>query len=467
MKLYSILVFLLITLSFQVFSRVIVENGTLIDAENPVRVNMTLVLKGDEIAYIGKTSLKEISIREDDTVIDATGKFIIPGLWDAHVHLTFIPELDYQTAYKLFLKNGITSIRDTGAVIEKLRPAIEFAKDNPFKAPRLFYSGPLIDGLPRVYKGSEPGFPELSIGVSKDTDKNLLVGNLIEEGVSFLKTYEMLSPEDFKELQTIAEQRNLRVTSHIPLSMDLIDAVDAGLDGMQHIRNLELACAEEAEEMLIKRKKLLKNEDSLPGSSLRSKIHGLQRPEALMNIDEQRCNKVIQYLAKRNVYQTPTLTINTVGSKRFFANIEWQETYNFLPEEVKTEWLQNSKNLAKQPIDESYKNYEKWSFNIVNLFNKHKVKIIAGTDTPIGFLTPGYSLHKELQLLVEAGLTPIDALKAATIIPAEFFNLENEIGTIEKGKRADLVVLNSNPLLNIRNTTDIHKVISKGQIYSD
>ena len=208
-----------------------------------------------------------------------------------------------------------------------------------------------------MYKGSEPGFPELSIGVSKDTDKNLLVGNLIEEGVSFLKTYEMLSPEDFKELQTIAEQRNLRVTSHIPLSMDLIDAVDAGLDGMQHIRNLELACAEEAEEMLIKRKKLLKNEDSLPGSSLRSKIHGLQRPEALMNIDEQRCNKVIQYLAKRNVYQTPTLTINTVGSKRFFANKEWQKTYDFLPEVVKTEWLENSNNLAKQPIEESYKNY--------------------------------------------------------------------------------------------------------------
>ena len=467
MKLYSILVFLLITLSFQVFSRVIVENGTLIDAENPVRVNMTLVLKGDEIAYIGKTSLKEISIQEDDTVIDATGKFIIPGLWDAHVHLTFIPELDYQTAYKLFLKNGITSIRDTGAVIEKLRPAIEFAKDNPFKAPRLFYSGPLIDGLPRVYKGSEPGFPELSIGVSKDTDKNMLITNLIEEGVSFLKTYEMLSPEDFKELQTIAEQRNLRVTSHIPLSMDLIDAVDAGLDGMQHIRNLELACAEEAEEMLIKRKKLLKNEDSLPGSSLRSKIHGLQRPEALMNIDEQRCNKVIQYLAKRNVYQTPTLTINTVGSKRFFANKEWQKTYDFLPEVVKTEWLQNSNNLAKQPIEESYKNYEEWSFNIVSLFKKHQVKIIAGTDTPIGFLTPGYSLHKELQLLVEAGLTPIEALKAATLIPAEFFNLDKEIGTIKKGKKADLLILNSNPLVNIRNTTDIDTVILRGQIYSD
>jgi len=467
MQIRYILLFLCLSLSFEVSSRVIIENATLIDAENPTRINMTLVLQEDEIVYIGKTRLKEISFQDDDTVIDASGKFIIPGLWDAHVHLTFIPELDYQTTYKLFLKNGITSIRDTGAVIEKLRPSIEFAEDNPLKAPRLFYSGPLIDGIPRVYKGSEPGFPELSIGVSKDTNKALLVDNLIQEGVSFLKTYEMLTPEDFKELQEIAEQRNLRVTSHIPLSMDLIDAVDAGLDGMQHIRNLELACAEEAKEMLINRKRLLENEDALPGSSLRSKIHGLQRPKALKNINEQKCNEVIKYLASNNVYQTPTLTINTVGSKRFFANKEWQETYNFLPEEVKTEWLQNSNDLAKQPIDESYKNYEKWSFNIVNLFNKHKVKIIAGTDTPIGFLTPGYSLHKELQLLVEAGLTPIDALKAATIIPAEFFNLENEIGTIQKGRRADLVVLNSDPLLNIRNTTDIYKVISKGQIYID
>tara|TARA_B100000676_G_C18045857_1_gene827876 strand:- start:1297 stop:2130 length:834 start_codon:yes stop_codon:yes gene_type:complete len=277
----------------------------------------------------------------------------------------------------------------------------------------------------------------------------------------------MLTPEDFKELQEIAEQRNLRVTSHIPLSMDLMDAVDAGLDGMQHIRNLELACAEEAGDMLRKRKKLLENKDALPGSSLRSKIHRLQRPKALMNINEKRCNEVIKYLASNNVYQTPTLTINTVGSKRFFANKEWQETYNFLPKEVKTEWLQNSKNLAKQPIDESYKNYEKWSFNIVNLFNKHKVKIIAGTDTPIGFLTPGYSLHKELQLLVEAGLTPIDALKAATIIPAKFFNLEKEIGTIDVGKKADLLILNSNPLINISNTADIQTVITKGLVYSE
>ena len=101
---------------------------------------------------------------------------------------------------------------------------------------------------------------------------------------------------------------------------------------------------------------------------------------------------------------------------------------------------------------------------MVGLFNKQGVKILAGTDTPIGFLTPGFSLHKELELLVESGLTPLQALRAATITPAEFFNLEDKMGTVEVGKFADLVILNNNPLHDIKHTQDIHAVILKGRI---
>ena len=106
--------------------RVIIENATLIDAVNPVRENMTLVLIGDAIESIEESRSKIINIKQDDIVINAKGKFLIPGLWDAHVHLTFIPELDYKTAFDLFLSNGITSIRDTGAVLNKLNPAINY-----------------------------------------------------------------------------------------------------------------------------------------------------------------------------------------------------------------------------------------------------------------------------------------------------------------------------------------------------
>ena len=457
---------LLFSTSQDIFSskRVVIENVTLIDAGNPIREDMTVIIDGDEIVSINKSNIGTTAFLDDDVVVDGRDKFVIPGLWDAHVHLTFIPELDYETAYGLFLMNGITSIRDTGAILKKLKPAIDFAKKNPLKTPRLFYSGPLLDGTPSVYKGTEPGYPELSVEINEDTNLTALVNNLIEQEVSFLKTYEMLSEEIFINLLKISEEKNLKVTGHIPLGIDFFKAVDNGLDGMQHIRNLELACTKDPNEGLSKRLLLLENIESIPGSALRSKIHQAQRYSSIEDFDEDRCMKVIEHLVLNKVFQTPTLTINTVGSKRFFANEEWQETYKFLPNEVKNRWLKDSESMAQQPLNDSYKTYQDWSMKMVGLFNKHGVKILAGTDTPIGFLTPGFSLHKELELLVESGLTPLQALRAATITPAEFFNLEDKMGTIEVGKFADLVILNNNPLNNIKHTQDIHTVILKGRI---
>ena len=462
---YRCLIFSVLLVSSLAFAtpRIIIKHATLIDAANPVRENMTVVLQGDVIQSIVESGSVMIDAQED-TIVDAKGKFLIPGLWDAHVHLTFIPELDYKTAYDLFLANGITSIRDTGAVLSKLQPAIDYANENPDKTPRLFYSGPLIDGSLRVYKGKEPGFPELSIGVDEDTDSEAMVNALIDRGASFLKTYEMLSTKTFLSLLSIAKEKNLRVTGHIPLSIDLIEAIDAGLGGMQHIRNLDLACANNAEEILKQRQALLKNTDLLPGSALRTKIHQLQRFVAIGNLDEERCIKVIRHLAANNVFQTPTLTINTLDSKRFYADQEWHDTYQFLPKTLQKNWYIGSIDMAKEEVSENDKIFEDWSMKIVSLFNKNGVKIIAGTDTPIGFLTPGYSLHKELELLVEAGLTPLQALRSATITPAEFFNLESKMGTIEPGKYADLVILNGNPLDSIINTQNIHMVIAKGEI---
>ena len=463
----SFLAFLLLfSTSQDIFSskRVVIENVTLIDAGNPIREEMTVIIDGDEIVSINKSNIGTTAFLDDDVVVDGRDKFVIPGLWDAHVHLTFIPELDYETAYGLFLMNGITSIRDTGAILKKLKPAIAFAKKNPLKTPRLFYSGPLLDGTPSVYKGTEPGYPELSVEINEDTNLTALVNNLIEQEVSFLKTYEMLSEEIFINLLKISEEKNLKVTGHIPLGIDFFKAVDNGLDGMQHIRNLELACTKDSTEGLSKRLLLLENVESIPGSALRSKIHLAQRYSSIEDFDEDRCMKVIEHLVVNNVFQTPTLTINTVGSKRFFANEQWQETYKFLPNVVKNRWLKDSKSMAQQPINDSYKTYQDWSMKMVGLFNKQGVKILAGTDTPIGFLTPGFSLHKELELLVESGLTPLQALRAATITPAEFFNLEDKMGTIEVGKFADLVILNNNPLNDIKNTQNIHAVILKGHI---
>ena len=455
--------FLALLIGFQLFSLeagIVIENITLIDAKNVTRTNQTVSIENGVIQSIGSAKLD----MEDSQIIDGEGKYLIPGLWDAHVHLTFIPEIDHETHFKLYLKNGVTSIRDTGAILSKLQPSLNFIEENPNTTPRLFYAGPLIDGADRVYKGMEPGFPNLSIGIDETSNIPEVVDGLVKEGVTFLKSYEMLTRETYLELLKVAGQNGLRVTGHVPLSIDLEEAIEAGLGGMQHVRNMDLACAKDADNLLDDRQVSLENEASIAGSALRTHIHSSQRYYAIDNTDDERCLRIIMKLSEYGVFQTPTLTINTFDSRRFYADPKWRETYQELPEAAENNWMQGSLKLANIDVTENAKKFDAWSLSLVNKMHQEGVKIIAGTDTPIGYLTPGYSLHKELELLSEAGLSNMDVLRSATITPAEFFGMENQMGTIEVGKLADLVILDKNPLMSISNTQSIHSVIVKGQI---
>ena len=455
--------FLALLIGFQLFSLeagIVIENITLIDAKNGTRTNQTVSIENGVIQSIGSAKLD----MEDSQIIDGEGKYLIPGLWDAHVHLTFIPEIDHETHFKLYLKNGVTSIRDTGAILSKLQPSLNFIEENPNTTPRLFYAGPLIDGADRVYKGMEPGFPNLSIGIDETSNIPEVVDGLVKEGVTFLKSYEMLTRETYLELLKVAGQNGLRVTGHVPLSIDLEEAIEAGLGGMQHVRNMDLACAKDADNLLGDRQVSLENEASIAGSALRTHIHSSQRYYAIDNTDDERCLRIIMKLSEYGVFQTPTLTINTFDSRRFYADPKWRETYQELPEAAENNWMQGSLKLANIDVTENAKKFDAWSLSLVNKMHQEGVKIIAGTDTPIGYLTPGYSLHKELELLSEAGLSNMDVLRSATITPAEFFGMENQMGTIEVGKLADLVILDKNPLTSISNTQSIHSVIVKGRI---
>tara|TARA_B100001094_G_scaffold230205_1_gene224831 strand:- start:2104 stop:3492 length:1389 start_codon:yes stop_codon:yes gene_type:complete len=445
---------------FTLQAGIVIENITLIDAKNGIRNGQTVSIENGVIQSIGSAKLD----MENSQIIDGEGKYLIPGLWDAHVHLTFIPEIDHETHFKLYLKNGVTSIRDTGAILSELQPSLNFIEANPNTTPRLFYAGPLIDGADRVYKGMEPGFPNLSIGIDESSNIRGVVDGLITEGVTFLKSYEMLTRETYLELLAVARENGLRVTGHVPLSIDLEEAIEAGLGGMQHVRNMDLACAKDANNLLGKRQNSLENEASIAGSALRTQIHTDQRYYAIDNTDEERCLRIIKKLSEYGVFQTPTLTINTFDSRRFYADPTWRETYRELPEAAEKDWMDGSLRLAAIDVTENAMKFDAWSLSLVNRMHQEGVKIIAGTDTPIGYLTPGYSLHKELELLAEAGLSNLEVLRSATITPAEFFSLEDQMGTIEAGKLADLVILNENPLESISNTQNIHLVISKGQI---
>lgn len=444
---------------------VIIENVTAIDAVYGVREQVDVVVADGKIETVEFAAGSKLSRmqRAGAVTIDATGKYVLPGLWDAHVHLTFTPGVDYRTFFPLSLAHGVTSLRDTGGHLEALAPAIAAAEADDI-APDLYVSGPLLDGPLRVYGGQSPSNPDISIGISSPEEAVRVVDELAAAGVDFLKAYEMLSPEAFRAIVDRAKTHNLRVANHTPLSMSAVDVARAGAGDMQHLRNLEFDCAEDAAGLLAARREMLAAGDEPNPAALRSAIHRSQREAAFEQQSEAACDALVSELAEAGVIQTPTLVVIRFMTNRHFANEAWRETYNLMPSEIAQLWRERSDRLSDLRPDDYWLAFDDWIKGMMVRLNEGGVPIMAGTDAPLAFLTPGASLHAELALLVDAGLSPMDAIAAATHTPALFFGLEKEIGAIYPGMTADLVLLNQNPLDDIRHVGAIDAVVKNGRV---
>ena len=437
-------------------------NVTVIDPiQGQLDDHMVIVQEG-KISHIGPNDILKT---HNSQIINGKGKFLIPGLWDAHVHFAYMEELA-PSMLDLFLAYGITSVRDTGGKIDWVKKWQNKAQSNPTDAPRVMVAGPLLDGMPNVYDGSSPSRPPLSVGLNSIEAINDQIRILDSAGVDLLKAYEMLTPEQFEHILSVAQSKGLPVTGHVPLSMDVISASDMGLNSMEHMRNLELSCASNAEELLEQRKQLLHEGRNDPGGILRSRLHKAQQQNAVENYDPEQAKIVLAALAKNDTWQVPTLVLNTNSSRRPFADPDWQSHFAYLPADIEEAWTNQIDRFKEQEITDFQKTYTDWKMNMVQNIHETEIPIMAGTDCPIFFLTPGHSLHEELKIIQEAGLSPIEVLKTATLNPAKYFKMEDELGSISSGKWADLLLLNSNPLEDIGNTLDIDAVIKQGKYHS-
>ena len=440
----------------------VIKNISIVDPIDGLQSNKHVVITDDIITMILDNN-DEI-IAKDDNTIDATGKYLIPGLWDAHIHFSFDTSLaPYMPG--LFLAHGITSVRDTGGPIDFVVRMKDLSLKDSIKNPNVYIAGPLIDGTPNVYNNSSPSFPLLSIENNDIIEIESNVLGIVDKEVNFLKAYEMLTENQFLALMRIAKKRNLNVTGHIPLSMTLFSAIDSGLNGIEHLRNLALSVASNSDELYKERLELLKNPDDLPGSDLRSLIHSKQRMRALDSIDYNKFEEAADLLASKNVWQTPTLFLYRNFSRKIFKDPSFIKELNKLPSQTKQKWIKEISDIDTI-VDKSGLRYSKWLEEATGKLHKKNVPFMAGTDTPIGYLIPGRSLHIELEVLVESGFSNLEAIKSATVNPATFFGLEDKVGQIKSGHRADLVILNSNPLDMIRNTQDISAVIKNGHLLS-
>ena len=423
----------------------------------------TVIIQGDRIIKVVPSN--QLKLSPKNNIIDGKGKFLIPGLWDAHVHFAYIEELA-PSMFKLFLAHGITSVRDTGGKVLFVKKWRDLAKANPGDAPRVKFAGPLIDGMPNVYDGSSPDKPPLSVGMATVEEALKMVDYLDSLEVDLVKAYEMLTPEQFTAIVDHAQKKGLKVTGHIPLSMDAITAAQTGINSMEHLRNLEMTMANNFQTLLDQRKQLLKEGAQDQGGILRSRIHNAQRYQAAVDGDTQQTQKVLQALAENKVWQVPTLILGAGNPiDRNFTKAEQQANLKYLPSPIEEQWRENIDLFSATPISENSRLYSNWMLETVQKMKAAEVGIMAGTDCPIFFLLPGYSLHSELEMLVRAGLQPLEALQAATLNPASYFEMQDELGLIKENFLADLLILDANPLENISNTQKINAVIRNGKLH--
>ena len=432
-----------------------IENVTVVDPVAGMLARQRVVIRGDRIVSVTAQADAADPVA---TTVDGTNQFLIPGLWDMHVHFLYERALRDEMA-SLFLDYGITSVRDTGGDLLAMRRLTQAMAADPAPEPNIFFAGPLLDGRFVVYDGGDPGRPKLGKGIPDAETARAYIQELKAAGASLIKIYELVSPAVFEVLAAEARKAELPIASHVPLMMTA-DAAGPLTDSMEHLRNIELACAANWDDLLAQRQKIIGEFVEGRGYDLRRSLHSLQRIPAIEAYDEARCDQVLARLTR--TIQVPTLRLNTLAVELPFADPDWPRALAGLPAELAEAWQTQADELTRAaPVADP--TFSRWSQFLIGRLKANGVPIGAGTDTPIGLGIPGWSLHTELAQLVDAGLTPQEALYAATVQAARFMRLEEETGQVAAGMQADLLLLSANPLDDIANTRKIERVMLGGE----
>jgi len=419
----------------------VLRGGTLVNVASGKEISdSVIVMRGERIEQVGSGNT---GIPDGAQIIDAKGKWIIPGLIDSHAHA----ENPDDTPFSLYLTNGVTTIRNPGGNITVLRLTRERLLRGELIGPRLFFSGPLLDGVPPVW-------PDLSLLVDTPQRARSAVNFLADQGVDFVKVYNNVKEPELRAIIETAKELELPVAGHIPRSMTMTHAIELGMTRLEHIRvtGREMLSLDEAQKI-----------DLLPLGSREPLLW--QR----FDLQSEKMRALVQRLARSKIFLDPTLVVAEVTEVPTLDADRNDPNNQYLSPTVVERYVNFKSPLYELPPDlqaagaEAFHKQEKF----VGMCNRAGVKIIAGTDGPgIGSLLPGFGLHRELELLVASGLSPLQALRAATLTAAEALGKEDRLGTIEPGKFADMVVLNADPLQEIQNLRKIYLVVQGGKTYA-
>jgi Amidohydrolase family len=400
------------------------------------RRDSTVVITGDRISAIGDSA--KLSVPADARVVDATGKFLIPGLWDMHVHWYA------RDTFTLFIANGVTGVRQMFGNSDLLRWRDQIANGS-LLGPRMVVASPIIDG-------PEPVWPN-SISVGNEEEGRGAVRRVKQWGADFVKVYALLPRDAYFGIADESKQQGITFVGHVPTSVSPAEASDAGQKSIEHLTGVLIGCSDKEGEL---RDELVKSRSPRP----RARIQMM----ALENYDKKKAADLFARFAKNHTWQCPTLTVLRANAYLRDENFRRDARLRYVPRQLQQRWSFSIANRDEGDSPGAKTLFQK-QLEIVGVMHKAGVPILAGTDTGNPFCFPGFSLHDELAFLVIAGLTPVESLRSATFDPAKFFGLDKTLGTIEEGKIADLVLLDANPLEDIRNTQKIDAVVSNGRLF--
>ena len=441
----------------------VITHVTVIDMVRPrPRADMTVIVRGNRISSITKSG--RVRIPKNAQVIDGRGKFLIPGLWDMHVHALRNERFNF--FFPLFIANGITGIRDMGTTAEGFAALPQLRKqiaNGERIGPRIFAAGRILDG-PR------PVVPENSIPFNTPAEARKIVRSLKKGGADFIKVYDGVPRESYFAISDEARRLNLAVVGHVPTAITAFEASDAGQKDFEHLGNILRSCSILTAMELDERTAAQWNISGIPDgpAGIPARISKRTQIE-LDSYSNQKCLLLFARLKKNGTWQVPTLV--TKHAQTFVDSLRQAEDprRKYIPPAMLESWRPENNFLFKyrtpEFIEIRKRLYEK-EVELVRAMHRAGVSFMAGSDIPAPYMYPGFSLHDELGLLVEAGLTPFEALLAATRKPAEFMNLSRDLGTVQTGKLADLILLDANPLEKISNTKQIRAVIFDGRYLS-
>jgi imidazolonepropionase-like amidohydrolase len=422
--------------------------NVVIPHEGRILRDQTVIVRNGVISSVA--AFDGIPIVVQANIIPAKNRYLIPGLWDMHAHTSFVsPVWDEKIIYPLYIANGITGVRDMGGDFELLKQRRERIDKGELLGPHLYIGGPfLVDAKTDAQ----------TISVKTPEDAHAAVDKLKSEGVDFIKILSRLSRESYFAVAEESKKDGVHFVGHVPSAVSAYEAAAAGQYSIEHLTGISWACSSQESELREKIRAATANRD-WPG-------YRKLNQQAATTYDARKATALFSSFVDHNTWQVPTLIWTKTQSTLDNPSWDRDPRLKYVPASVRKEW-DRQEQLKQTPPDilADYKNEAVRGPAIVKEMLQAGVRFMAGSDGPDPYVFPGFSLHDELDLLVKSGFTPAQALDAATTNPATFMEKSDKYGAIEKGHAADLVLLEANPLEDIRNTRKISAVVFGGKYY--